>query len=195
MKLGWLDPNEIVQVSSAGAIQILHALSLPRPSPPGRITALSFPTGNSLHYFLIEARLKTDPYEAGMPNLSAGIPNEGVVVYEIDESVPPSPVHLRTTPRALGVGEQYTNSGFQFQVQVLAAVPGGFQVQVQVVENPQCASLRTEIAALKAEITSLQSDLANAAGSQKAAIAAEIKQKQGELHQKELEYAGLGCKS
>jgi hypothetical protein len=129
------------------------------------------------------------------PNLSSGIPNEGVVVYEIDEAVPPSPLHLRATPRALGVGEQYTNSAFQFQVEVLAAVPGGFQVKVQSVENPQCSTLRGEIAALKSEIASLQSDLENATGSQKAAIAAEIKQKQGQLHQKELEYAGLGCKS
>jgi hypothetical protein len=78
---------------------------------------------------------------------------------------------------------------------VLTAVPGGFQVKVQSVENPQCAILRGDIAALKSEIANLQSDLANAAGSQKAAIAAEIKQKQGELHKKELEYAGLGCKS
>jgi hypothetical protein len=68
VKLGWLDASEIVQINSGGATQILHALSLPRPSPPGRFTALRFPTGNSQHYFLIEARLNRS-YEAGMPNL------------------------------------------------------------------------------------------------------------------------------
>lgn len=118
LKLGWLDPGEILEVRTGSATATLHALGLPRPSPPGRVTAIKIPTTDPQHYFLIEARLKTDTFEAGLPS-------EGVVVYEIQEAVW-APVHLRT-PTALGVSQSF--NGFA-QVTVNAAVPGGCTVQV-----------------------------------------------------------------
>jgi len=124
LKLGWLDPSEIVVVqSNAAATATLHALGLPRPSPPGRVTAVKVPTHDPQHYYLIEARLRTDTFEAG-------IPSEGVVVYEIQEAVWP-PVHLRTTT-ALGVSQSYDN---YVNVLVKAAVPGGFTIEIGFPSN------------------------------------------------------------
>jgi hypothetical protein len=122
LQLGWLDPTEIVDLNLGGDENVtLHALGLPRPSPTGRVTAIRVPSADPGRYFLIEARLKTDVFEAN-------IPSEGIVVYEINEAVW-APVHLRT-PVALGVNQIYKNS--VFQLTVVGAVPGGgFSVRAQ----------------------------------------------------------------
>jgi hypothetical protein len=76
LKLGWLDESDIVDVGAGFTTQTLHALALPRPSPPGRSTAFRIPTGDPQPYFLVEARLRTDVFDAG-------IPSEGIVIYEV----------------------------------------------------------------------------------------------------------------
>jgi hypothetical protein len=131
LKLGWLDPSEIVEVQVNSTTTVtLHALGLPRPSPPGRATAVKVRTADPQHYYLIEARLRTDSFEAG-------IPSEGVVVYEIQEAVW-APVHLRT-PTALVVSQSYSGPVQDYngyvQVTVNAAVPGGFTVEVVYPSN------------------------------------------------------------
>jgi len=52
-KLGWLDPTEIVVANPGSTTVTLHALGLPRPSPPGRATAIQVPTAYPQHYYLI----------------------------------------------------------------------------------------------------------------------------------------------
>jgi hypothetical protein len=78
-------------------------------------------------YYLVETRLKTDPYETGASGLSSGIPSEGVVVYEVDESVW-APMKLRT-PTALRVGERFQIDA-SMTVMVTDTVPGGFRITV-----------------------------------------------------------------
>lgn len=149
LKLGWLDASEIVGVRAGPATtQTLHALALPRPSPPGRCTAFRIPSTDPQHYFLVEARLRTDAFDAG-------IPSEGVVVYEVNEATWP-PLALRT-PVALGVSQSYQNAAFRnLTVTVDAAVIGGFTVAVHVDEDPRCPVVRSEIDTVQAEIDDLQ---------------------------------------
>jgi hypothetical protein len=123
-KLWWRDP-----VGHGGTFT-LHALSLLQPPPPGRATAVRISSSNSQRYFLVEARLRTDSYEKATPGISAGIPSEGVVVYEIDEAS--WPVRLRT-PNALSPGQTYSNPAEKFEIEVTSSVPGGFTVAIRSV--------------------------------------------------------------
>jgi hypothetical protein len=150
-KLGW---GSVIQPLSAETTSAtLHAVSLPQPPPRGRITGFRIPTTQYNRYYLVEARLRTDAYERGSPGLSSGIPSEGVVVYEVDESVW-APMKLRTST-ALQVGQSYTNDADQVTVRVRSAVPGGF-----VIEANACEVIRRAIELLRQEIESLQRDLA-----------------------------------
>ncbi len=108
-KLGWLDPSDIVTAPAYTASTFtLHALELLQPPPPGRVTAVRIPSTISQRYFLVEARLRIDPYDRPTSGISSGIPGEGVVIYEIDEAV--WPVQLRT-PTALSVGPELYQFG------------------------------------------------------------------------------------
>ena len=80
----------------------LHAISLTQPPPTGRVAAVKI--GAEVPYLMVEARLKADPFDAG-------IPKEGVIVYLVQT---PDPLghrvdHLRPlvlkTPAALAVGQ------------------------------------------------------------------------------------------
>ena len=187
LKLGWLDPSEIVDVSTGSQVtQTLHALALPRPSPPGRCTALRVPTGDPQHYLLVEARLRTDPFDAG-------IPSEGVVVYEVNEAIW-APLHLRT-PTALGVSESFNDPAFQgFWVTVDSAVTGGFTVHILFSEDPRCATDRAEISAIRNEIGVLVAELRDDLTLQeRTAILAKIRALQAELTNLQADLASLGC--
>jgi len=116
-KLWWRD----------GGAFTLHALGLLQPPPSDRVTAIRIPSAIPSRYFLVEARLSADPYESATAGLSVGIPSQGVVVYEIDAAWP---VQLRT-PVALSPGQKYTNATEQLEIEVVAAVPGGFTTTVR----------------------------------------------------------------
>jgi hypothetical protein len=110
-KLGWTpgwamaDSRPVLQLGPRTVT--LHAVGLPQPPPAGRFTGLRIYPGlfGSQKYHLVETRLRTDPYEAGLLGLSDGIPSEGVVIYEVDETVW-APMKLRTSP-ALRAGESF----------------------------------------------------------------------------------------
>src|SRR6185436_8589610 len=116
-KLWWRD----------GGAFTLHALGLLQPPPSDRVTAIRIPSAIPSRYFLVEARLSADPYDSATAGLSVGIPSQGVVVYEIDAAWP---VQLRT-PVALSPGQKYTNATEQLEIEVVAAVPGGFTTTVR----------------------------------------------------------------
>lgn len=129
-KLGWIPANAVRQLGQNEDTEsfTLHAISLLQPPPPGRLAGLRIPTSQASRYFLVEARLRTDAYELGHPGLSAGIPSEGVVVYEVDETVW-APMKLRT-PTALGVGQSFHSEADRVWAFVTDAVAGGFTVLV-----------------------------------------------------------------
>jgi hypothetical protein len=189
LKLGWLDESEIVDVR-AGPVttQTLHALALPRPSPPGRYTAFRIPTSDPQHYFLVEARLRTDAFDAG-------IPSEGVVVYEVNEATWP-PLQL-LTPTALGASQSFEDPAFpNFGVTVDAAVTGGFTVEVRVGEDPRCPALRTEIATVQSQIQDVETELQDGGdltGQEKAVLLARLRALRAELTTLQGDLVRMGC--
>jgi hypothetical protein len=127
-KLGieWLDPASIARQTSRVAPYALHAISLPQPPATGRVAAVR--VGEDVPYVMVEARLKADAFDAG-------IPKEGVIVYAIQ--TPDAlghrvdrlrPVILKA-PQALSVGESFTSD--EITVRVTGAIPGGFLVEVE----------------------------------------------------------------
>jgi len=134
IKMGWVNPRDI-SASPSGTTVTLHALSNAlRPGEAGREHAVKIPSQrSSLAYLLVEARLRTDPYERSTPGLSSGIPSEGVVVYWIDEISWP-PVHLRT-PTALGVGQSYTEEPLGIRIAVDSQENVGFVVTIRAVQD------------------------------------------------------------
>jgi hypothetical protein len=146
---GWLDLGTVPLHADDDRTYSLHAISLPHPAPGGRVAAVKVQAVGSNRYLLIEARLRTDVWDAG-------IPSEGVVVYEFapeddswprpDPNGPWPPLQLRT-PTALTVGQTFTHHddhvphsdvrdnrtgvGRHREVRVTAAVAGGFQIRIQ----------------------------------------------------------------
>jgi hypothetical protein len=138
-KLGWLPDSSMANVRPA--LQFgprsfaLHSVGLPQPPPAGRFAGLRIYSGlfQSQKYHLVEARLRTDPYETGVTGLSRGIPSEGVVIYEVDESVW-APMKLRTNV-ALRAGETFDIGEDGLSVTVSEALTAGYAVSVHKVER------------------------------------------------------------
>jgi hypothetical protein len=123
--IGWLDPSTIAQHSAPAADYDLHAVGLIQPPPSGRYAAVRI--GTQVPYLMVEARLRVDQFDAGLPS-------EGVIVYEVQTTDPlghaqngTAPVQL-LTPTALGVGQSYSTGSLE--ITVTAALPGGFSVHV-----------------------------------------------------------------
>lgn len=193
LAFGWVDPNPVLQLGGQAAGEFtLHALGLLQPPPPGRVAGLRIASDVSQRYFLVEARLGVDVYERATPGISAGIPSQGVVVYEIDESVW-APVHLRT-PTALSVGQTYVNQPEQLEITVISQVPGGFRVGVRTTEHPDCPTIRAAIQEATIEIRSLQEELRTAAPGEKAALARQIRALQARVKQGQQRGRQLGCR-
>lgn len=188
LKLGWLDESEIVDARAGFTTQTLHALTLPRPSPPGRYTAFRIPTSDPQHYFLVEARLRTDVFDAG-------IPSEGIVVYEVNEATWP-PLQL-LTPNALGAGASFDDPALtNFAVTVDAAVTGGFTVDVRVGADPHCPELRTEIATVEGRIRAVEAELqtpGELTAQQYQALLTELRGLKAELTTLQGDLVRMGC--
>ena len=192
LKLGWLDPSSVPTATvGGGSTFTLHAVALLQPPPPGRVAAVRIPSTISKRYFLVEARLRVDPYERATPGVSGGIPSEGIVVYEVNEAT--WPVQLRT-PTALSAGQKYSNQAEQLEVNVVSAVPGGFTVSIASTENPKCAGLRNLIAEADEEIHDLQDELQKAAPGSKPYFASQIRKWQAKRTKAQQEAVGLGCR-
>ena len=160
MLLGWLDPSAIVSDASADAGFILHATSL-GPAPLGRVRAVR--TQGSGLQVIVEARLRGDQFDGGNQYNQAGIPSEGVIVYEVvgveNPNVPPQsdPLISLLTPTALQPSQSIASES-GIVVKVDAAVTGGFAITIHnptpaVVPDvygysPQEAALEVENAGL-----------------------------------------------
>ncbi len=146
--IGWLHPGALREhaLNTNGAYT-LHALSLPQPPPPGRVSAISIRARGSTGHFIVEARLRTDPFEAGAA-FSSGIPDEGVVVYEVQG---PTEIYLRT-PGGLQVGQTFADAGEFLSIKNVAARPGGFSVAVAAGGVSRCVELARSIDALEASL-------------------------------------------
>jgi len=191
LKLGWLEQNQVRTAAAQSPLRVdLHAVALLQPSPPGRAAAVRIPANSGGRYFLAEARLGVDPYERATPGISDGIPSDGVVVYEVNETEW-APLHLRAV---LNPGQTYENQADGFRITTDAAIPGGFTVTVTSTEHPDCPATREAIAEAEAEIASLQADLSTAAPGEKAGIVAAIRRWQATLRKERDRARVNGCR-
>lgn len=127
-KLGieWLQVSTIAQHTGRVGGYAVHAISLAQPPPNGRVAVVRI--GADVPYLMVEARLKADPFDAG-------IPRESVIVYAVQTPDPLGhrvnqlrPVILKA-PHALSVGEAFDSDAVS--VRVTGAIPGGFVVVVE----------------------------------------------------------------
>ncbi len=102
--LQWLAQSAVTLKTDHGQDTYhLHPVGLSQPPPPGHTMAIKIPARSGSTYFLVEARIQSDPYER--PSYASnGIPSEGVVVYEVAGQYE---VYLRTNP-ALAVNGTFS---------------------------------------------------------------------------------------
>ncbi len=89
-ELGWLDAAAIPLHAGASAEYELQHIGLAQPPVAGRAAAVRI--GNGFPYVMVEARKKTDQFEAGMPSTGdgqeRGIASEGVIAYRVQTRNP-----------------------------------------------------------------------------------------------------------
>lgn len=196
LRMGWLDASTVTTIipQHAPSSFTLHPLALLQPAPPGRTSAIRIPiVGSATRYLLIEARESLDAYESTTATIGSGISNEGVVVFDVEESVWP-PLWLRTNP-ALRVGDAFNDAAFQIELRVDSHIAGGgFRVSVVSSEPARCNTIRIEIESIAADIVDLQADLKGAAPGAKARIAGQIKRAKTLLAALKQEAASLHCR-
>jgi len=194
LSIGWLDADAVpvVDLRQGPSTHTLHSLALLQPPPPDRSTALRIPLSDRQnHYLLVESREWLDDYDRNSPQLSEGVPLEGVAVYDVDEAVW-SPLWLRD--QGLGTGEFYLDEFRRFRIDVGdRLVGGGYQVTVRPLPAPpRCAAIKAEVESLRAEIRDLQSQL-DEPGADKPGLIRQIKALQGEISRLNQEAAALNC--
>ncbi len=145
--LGWLPQGRIAQHAGTTTTAKLHAIALPQPPAPDRVTAMRIPSRRSVNNFMVEARLAVDQYERS-DKFGDGIPREGVIVYEV---VNTASVFLRT-PTALQPGGVYEHPEEGLRITVDAAIPGGFTITVKSRPSAECPQLREQIQLLLEEL-------------------------------------------
>lgn len=148
LAMQWLDGSTVVTHRRRSSSYDLHAIGLLQPPPPGRVAAVRIPSRVSGNHYMVEVRLRVDPYES--PSFaSMGIPSSGVIVYEVAAR---HEVYLRT-PTALSIGETYATGGEEdLEVRVSAAISGGFSVVIDRSEHPECPQMREQIQSLREDI-------------------------------------------
>ena len=126
--IGWLDSSAIAEPIGRAAVNYnLHSVGLVQPPPFGRSAAVRI--GSQPPFLMVEARQRVDQFEAG-------IPGEGVIVYQVSAEGPNNGTLDLLTPTALTVGQGFT-SDTGVTVKVVKALPGGFSVSVQDPNNAQ----------------------------------------------------------
>lgn len=141
---GWVPPGAVRRHHPDITRYNLHAVALPQPPPPDRVTAVEILARNSASHFLVEARRNVDQYERS-DALNDGIPQEGVIIYQVQSE---TNVYLHTFP-ALLPGQSYVNAPAGFEVRIANEIPGGYAVEVITTPNALCPSVLQEIQALE----------------------------------------------
>jgi hypothetical protein len=123
--LQWLAQSAVAVKADHGEdVYTLHPVGLSQPAPPGHVMAVRTPARSGSTYYMVEARIRSDPYES--PSYaSSGIPTEGVIVYEVADKLE---VYLRT-PSALKVGESFSPEA-GLDIAVIRERYGDFRVTV-----------------------------------------------------------------
>jgi hypothetical protein len=124
--LGWLNPSTVPLHVGHSANYTLHSASLLQPPPAGRVAAVQ--VGTQVPYLMVEARTQADQFDIN-------IPNDGVIVYQVQTSDPLGnaqnsvpPLNL-LTKTGLPAGQSFTTAN-QVVVKVGSAVAGGFSITV-----------------------------------------------------------------
>lgn len=131
--MGWLSEDRIITrlVGAPDENINFHAIAINQP-PPDRVTALKIPSVMTSRHYLVESRLKVDPFERGIgiiPN--DGIPKEGILIYEVADTF-----HLYPRTQVLSVGEKYENLEEKFRIEVTQATPDGFSISIHGPPKP-----------------------------------------------------------
>jgi hypothetical protein len=108
---------------------------------------------------LVEARLPVDKYESGRPTFSSGLPDQGLVVYLIDESSWP-PVHLLKEGMD-AAGESFIDRNSGITISVAQKLASGFDVKIQRDIPLECERLKEDIKGLTVEVQHLDQQLEN----------------------------------
>jgi hypothetical protein len=147
--MGWIPESRAIRRHELNQTTrySLHAVSRMQPPPPWRATAVWVPSNTSPFHFMIEARLGTDDYDGQSP-VSSGVPSEGVVVYEVQDT---TAVYLRT-PTALKPGEQWEDPDEDLTVDVLGDQSDGFRIEVRSQGPDRCSELAKSIESLRRSI-------------------------------------------
>lgn len=195
VSLGWLNANDI-PIATGGAAETftIRALAARPPFGSNIAAAVRVPSSISNRYFLAEARLKLDIYEQGMPEVSDGIPSEGIVVYEVDEGVSP-PLMLRTQ-RALSRGDSFVDSAEGLVVRNITGdigILGTATIAIEPTVSPGCSDLRSQIRDAENEIRELQEVLRHATPTEKPAIVARIRELTAQVRNLSIRARELGC--
>ena len=123
--LQWLAQSAVTLKTDFGQDTFdLHPVGLTKPPPPGHTMAIKIPARSGSTYFLVEARIRSDPYESPS-HASDGIASEGVVVYEVADKYE---VFLRTQT-ALAVNSSFSPEP-GLEITVIRQRYGNFRVTV-----------------------------------------------------------------
>ncbi len=137
-ELGWLNGAAIPLHAGASAEYELQSIGLAQPPIAGRAAAVRI--GNGFPYVMVEARKKTDQFEAGMPSTGdvqeRGIASEGVIAYRVQIRNPTvqereghkKPLYLMTL-KALQPGDS-TPLDNGVTLTVTSASPDGFAIRL-----------------------------------------------------------------
>jgi hypothetical protein len=124
--VGWLDPSTVALYQGGVAEYNLYPVSLIQPPPTGLIAAVQI--GTEVPYLMVEARLQADQFDAN-------IPNDGVIVYQVQTTDPLGHAQNDTAPlalltkQALSPGQSFTTDDVTIAVGG-AVLGGGFSIQV-----------------------------------------------------------------
>jgi hypothetical protein len=124
--IGWLNPSTVPLFGGHSANYTIHSASLIQPPPAGRVAAVQ--VGTQVPYLMIEARNQADQFDIN-------IPNDGVIVYQVQTSDPLGnpqnsvpPLNL-LTKKGLVAGQSFTAPN-QVAVKIDSVVAGGFSITV-----------------------------------------------------------------
>jgi hypothetical protein len=124
--VGWLDPSTVALYQGGVAEYNLYPVSLIQPPPTGAIAAVQI--GTEVPYLMVEARLQADQFDVN-------IPNDGVIVYQVQTTDPLGNAQNDTAPlalltkTALSPGQSFTTDDVTIDVGG-AVLGGGFSIQV-----------------------------------------------------------------
>lgn len=195
LRMGWLDPEAVLTVDPSQGVSrhVLHPLARLQPAPPGRTTAIKIAFADRpSHYLLVEAREWLDEYDRNTPQLSDGVPLEGLAVYDVDESIWP-PLWLKAQGLVPG-SAAYEENDRHFKIEVEEHLAGGgFRIAVSPLPEPErCIDIRNEITADERDIRDLQQQL-HQTGANKGEIMAQIRELQGQIRDLRHEGENLSC--